>query len=254
MFPEAVQMAFSSSARFVGCCGWPEGKAKYFTHFPVVELQSTFYELPSIVLAEKWRALAPESFQFCMKAWQVITHTPSSPTYRKLKSRFSPTEQGLLGSFRPSEQVRLAWEQTAAIARVLRASVVVLQCPKSFEPSAENLRNMRQFFSDVGKREFVLAWEPRGEWRHELVRDLCAEYDLVHCVDPLQTQAVYGGLTYWRLHGVGGYHYRYSDAELEKLQMLLAQEGTKPSYVMFNNVWMKEDSQRFQAILASHVS
>src|SRR3954469_21508206 len=41
---------------------------------------------PPPALASKWRALAPASFQFCLKAWQLITHTPASPTYRKLKS------------------------------------------------------------------------------------------------------------------------------------------------------------------------
>jgi len=135
---------------FVGCCGWPEGKAKYFAHFPVVELQSTFYEPPSLALAEKWRALAPPEFQFCMKAWQVITHAPSSPTYRKLKSRFSPNEQELLGSFQPTEQVGLAWERTIAVARALRATIVILQCPKSFEPNSQNVRNLRQFLSALG--------------------------------------------------------------------------------------------------------
>jgi len=58
----------------VGCCGWPEGRAAYYGHFPVVELQTTFYQPPSVELARKWRAEAPPGFRFTLKAWQLITH------------------------------------------------------------------------------------------------------------------------------------------------------------------------------------
>jgi uncharacterized protein YecE (DUF72 family) len=36
----------------VGCCGWPERRDAYVAEFPVVELQHTFYQLPSERLAE----------------------------------------------------------------------------------------------------------------------------------------------------------------------------------------------------------
>ena len=35
------------------------------------------------------------------------------------------------------------------------------------------------------------------------MRDFCAEYDLLHCVDPFETTSVHGDITYWRLHGRG---------------------------------------------------
>ena len=57
----------------IGCCGWPEARARYFEHFPVVELQTTFYQPPSPELAEKWRSQAPPEFIFSLKAWQLIT-------------------------------------------------------------------------------------------------------------------------------------------------------------------------------------
>jgi len=66
-----------------GCCGFPVGMKKYFENFDVVEVQKTFYKPPSQKTAEKWRKNAPENFEFTIKAWQVITHPPSSPTYRK---------------------------------------------------------------------------------------------------------------------------------------------------------------------------
>ncbi len=235
----------------VGCCGWGEAKAKYFTHFPVVEVQTTFYEPPSVELAGKWRALAPDTFQFCMKAWQLITHTPASPTYRRLKSRLSPEEKELVGSFRPTEQVSLAWERTAAIALALRARVVLFQCPASFRPDRENLRNLRDFFSHINRYNFALAWEPRGDWSRDLIQGICNEFDLLHCVDPFKAESVPGRGIYWRLHGKTGYSYRYSDEELAQLSAMLLEHvqdvGRGPAYVFFNNIWMKDDALRFQA-------
>ncbi|MCS7315506.1 MAG: DUF72 domain-containing protein [Bryobacterales bacterium] len=232
----------------VGCCGWPEARARYFEHFPVVELQQTFYQLPSVALAEKWRREAPASFHFTMKAWQLITHPASSPTYRRLREPLSEKERQACGWFQATPQVWNAWERTAEIARALRAEAVVLQCPASFRPSAANLASLETFFARLGPQEWLLVWEPRGEWPAGIVRDLCRRFDLVHCVDPFQAEPLYGRALYLRLHGRGGYSYRYCDAELEELARKLERwrgDGARPAYVLFNNVYMKEDALRF---------
>lgn len=228
----------------MGCCGWREARARYFAHFPVVELQDPFYDMPSPALATKWREEAPADFRFCLKAWQLITHTPSSPTYRRLKSQVAPSERSLYGSFRPTEQVALAWERTAEVARALTASVILFQCPASFSPAPENVRNFRSFFAGIDRGEAALAWEPRGEWPPALVAELCGEFDLIHCVDPFAAASVTEGSTYWRLHGRGGYNYVYTDGELD----WLAEEARKrlgEVYVLFNNLAMARDGKRF---------
>src|SRR5207253_10617075 len=120
---------------------------------------------------------------------QLITHTPASPTYRRLKSKVSPSERDLYGSFRGTEQVWLAWERTAEIARILDASVILFQCPKSFDPTPGHVRDFRAFLRGVERGTSLLAWEPRGEWPAELVKSLCAEFDLLHCVDPLMGES-----------------------------------------------------------------
>jgi uncharacterized protein YecE (DUF72 family) len=227
-----------------GCCGWREARARYFAQFPVVELQDPFYEMPSPALAAKWRAEAPAGFRFCLKAWQLITHTPSSPTYRRLKSKVAESERDLYGSFRPTEQVALAWERTVEVARALDAAVVLFQCPASFRPTLENVRNLRAFFPSIERGPWLLAWEPRGAWPPEVVRELCADYDLVHCVDPLFGESQTGGTTYWRLHGRGGYNYVYSDEELDWLAAEAAKRAGEV-YVLFNNLAMAKDARRF---------
>lgn len=54
---------------FVGCCGFPISKSKYYKHFNIVELQHTFYQPQSkIETIRKWREDAPKEFEFILKA------------------------------------------------------------------------------------------------------------------------------------------------------------------------------------------
>jgi len=69
----------------LGCCGFARGMKNYFKKFEMVEVQQTFYQPPKIETALKWRKDAPDDFEFTLKAWQLITHTPRSPTYRRAK-------------------------------------------------------------------------------------------------------------------------------------------------------------------------
>ena len=232
----------------VGCCGWCEAQPRYVADFSAIELQTTFYQPPAPVVARRWKALAPPGFRFCMKAWQLITHTPSSPTYRRLRSPVSPAERDLYGSFRPTEQVWLAWERTREIARILDAAVIVFQCPKSFLPEPENIRNLATFFREIDREDRVLAWEPRGDdWTPGLVAKLCSEHNLIHVVDPFTSQAAHGDGLYWRLHGKGGYRYRYTDDDLAQLAAMLHRKARLPgpNYVMFNNIYSRQDALRF---------
>jgi uncharacterized protein YecE (DUF72 family) len=89
----------------LGMCGFTIGAAAYYRKFPVVEVQQTFYDPPRIATLERWRAEAPERFEFTMKVWQVITHLGTSRTYRRLKSPFDDTARAEAGGFRWNETV-----------------------------------------------------------------------------------------------------------------------------------------------------
>jgi uncharacterized protein YecE (DUF72 family) len=237
----------------VGCCGWLEARAEYFRHFRVVELQTTFYQPPSPELARKWRAEAPPGFIFTLKAWQLITHEPSSPTYRRLKKPVAESERTSYGAFRPSEQVSAAWRVTLEVARALEAPAIIFQCPASFRPTAENQENLAGFFRSIEREGRLIVWEPRGDWEPRVIHGLCESLDLVHCVDPFQGGAPSGsGPVYLRLHGRGGYHYQYTDEELDWVASSVcwrgALAGRGPIYVMFNNTSMKEDALRFMKL------
>src|SRR5918911_676564 len=93
----------------VGCCGFRSARAEYYALLPAVEVQHTFYQPPRLTTLAQWRAEAPPAFEFTLKAWQLITHRASSPTYRRLKRELSAEERDGAGSFRASEIVREAW-------------------------------------------------------------------------------------------------------------------------------------------------
>jgi uncharacterized protein YecE (DUF72 family) len=229
----------------IGCCGFPKGMRQYFSHFKLVEVQQTFYKPPQLATALRWREEAPADFEFTIKAWQLITHACSSPTYRKAGLNIPKGKEANCGFFRPTEEVMAAWHTTTEIAEALRARAIVFQCPPSFREEAENIKNMRIFFRALGrKRKFLFVWEPRGEWSDEGVRALCEELDLVHCVDPFRRGPLYGVVNYFRLHGGPGYRHKYSDEELEWLGNRWG-EG----YFLFNNLSMYDDALRFERMV-----
>jgi len=231
----------------VGCCSFPVGKKKYFQQFKLVEIQQTFYKLPFIGIAKRWREGAPVDFEFSLKAWQVITHLPSSPTYRKAGLQIPSEKEGNYGFFRPSEEVFEAWVKTRDVAQVLKANVIVFQCPAKFIESPENIENMRRFFTNIDRGDFIFVWEPRGKWSNDVITTLCQELNLIHCGTPLEGEMLHGGIGYFRLHGGRNYHHQYSDDELARLGGLSGNEA----YVLFNNITMHKDALRFKELIGS---
>lgn len=232
----------------VGCCGFPEARTLYYKHYPVVEIQQTFYQLPRSETAFKWRRDAPADFEFNMKVWQAITHEATSPTYRRMKAPINYMHKTDYGFFKPTRVVFKAWEETKKIAQAMRARILVFQCPGSFTPTEIHIKNLRKFFTSINRGNFQFLWEPRGNWDPHLVKDLCSELNLIHGIDPFRGSHLAGDFFYFRLHGRINYRYQYPDEDLRKLlEHVLSLD--KLGYVMFNNSNMKNDSARFMKLL-----
>jgi uncharacterized protein YecE (DUF72 family) len=236
----------SISSAKTGCCGFPVVKEKYAVCFQVVEVQQTFYQPPKISTLQNWRALMPDDFEFTLKAWQIITHTAKSPTYRRLKTKLTEEEYIQCGAFQNTPIVQCAWETTRACAKALSASLVLFQCPASFTPTPQNISQMRVFFTSIERHGLKLLWEPRGNWPEGLVLSLCRELNLVHVVDPFLSRSVTMDFIYLRLHGGKDFKHVFSDEELLVVAGLI--QAGKPAYVMFNNINMWEDARRFQLL------
>lgn len=231
----------------VGLCGWTIAQTSYVRRFPLVEVQHTFYEPPADALLARWRAEVPTRFEFTIKAWQLVTHESGSPTYRRLKRPLPEEHRGHVGAFRTTPPVLRAWERTLECARILGATAVLLQCPKSFRPTTANVERMRAFLSTVERPGARLLWEPRGDWPVSLLTELCRDLKLAHVVDPMQTETVTPEQTYYRLHGTSGMRHVHTDDELRRLRDLV--DGRPEPYVLFNNLPRARDAERFLALL-----
>lgn len=136
----------------------------YSKVFSFVEVNSTFYQIPNLKTVESWRRRVPPDFEFSVRCNRLVSHTHQ---------------------FRSSQEAFDAFDQTITVCRTLRAEILHVQAPATFEPSNENADVLRSFLASVNLRGVRVAFELREANRNlssnfvEVMRD----YDLVHCVD-----------------------------------------------------------------------
>jgi len=221
--------------------------ATYASLFDSAEVNFTFYHLPKISTATKWRKeieKVNKKFEFTIKASRIITHT------RK---------------FEDSKEVYEAYKIIKDFTLALGAKIILFQTPAGFGPKKENIDKMNRFFNKIDRKDVLLAWEPRGQWYEEnsklkiknlkLLREILEENDLIHVVDPLRNESLYLGrekILYFRLHGLGQpsmYLWQFTDKELAKVREIIKNIDAKKAYVMFNNAKQYEDAMRFKRLI-----
>jgi uncharacterized protein YecE (DUF72 family) len=236
-----------------GCSGFPVDRETYFTKFDVVEMDRTFYRLPSEQVLRQLGESAPEGFEFTMKAFRLITHRPVRPSHLKGAWSGEKAKYENYGHFRPTDEVLKEWERTARAAEALGARVVVFQSPASFLPERENVDNMKAFFRTIDRKGLTLVWEPAGEWDEKTMSRMCGELDIVCCVDPFIASVEQDGMRYLRLRGIEGQSARYRGWDLKKLRDYAESEARRlrgaPLYVIFDNRYRYMDAQRFDWIM-----
>jgi len=193
----------------IGCCGFCKAKQKYVKNFNLVEIQSTFYQPPSnLDTVRRWRQAVGGDFEFTIKMWQIATHLSSSPTYRRLKEFFGDKQN--YGFLRPTPENIQAFRRIEEICDVLGAKIVVFQTPPNFKETEENINNIYKYFHKIKSKKLKFVWEERGGWSKDTLKKVCRDLKLVYCSDPFKNDFVYGDFIYWRLHGKGGYKYKYT--------------------------------------------
>lgn len=230
----------------------------YSDAFAAGELNRTFYELPQVSTAKRWRREALADFEFTLKAWQALTHPRSSPTWNDHRDAVPEDRIDEVGYLRPTTFVQKAWERTFERAVALGAAIIVVQTPPSFDCTEEHEANMRELLTAVDRAGLTIAWEPRGDWPDypDRIRALCEDLDLIHIVDIMREAPVVDHpIVYTRLHGLNedpyDYNYEYSEAELDKLAGKLHDyaDDHERVYCMFNNYEMYPNAQTLQARL-----
>lgn len=227
----------------VGVCGFPASRKKIFDNVDVVEVQQTFYEPPSVQTLKKWRDSAPQTFEFTVKAWQIITHPSTSPTYRRLKGDIIKGREEEAGEFKWTQLVREAYEETVKCCEVLEAKFLLFQTPPSFKPTDENIKRVINFFENVDRKNLKFVWEPRGNWDEEVLRTISRRCNVIIGGDPLQGAFLYGSPLYIRLHGRKGYRYKFTEDDFDEIMDFI---GNRSAYLLFNNIYMLEDAILFK--------
>ncbi|MEM3630118.1 MAG: DUF72 domain-containing protein [Nitrososphaerota archaeon] len=218
----------------IGCCGFPIAKEKYYKEFNLIEINSTFYKIPSIKLAQKWRNEAPENFEYVLKAYQGITHDYKMEIKKECLDYLN---------------------QMIELCKNLKSKILLFQTPASFTP--EYLNKAEKFFSKIKYSELKIVWETRGEkWLeiYDKLSKILEKYSITHVVDPFINKPCYiNEIAYYRLHGLSKkmYYYKFSDNDLLSLKEKIFNYSKKANeiYVLFNNINMYEDSIRFKKLL-----
>src|SRR6202158_4191603 len=175
---------------------WPASKmlAWYQEHFDTVEINNSFYRLPSQAALKQWRSSTPAHFRFAVKGSRFLTHM------KKLKD----PEPGLKKFF--------------SCVDLLKGKLgpILFQLPPNFEVNIERLES----FLDALPQWHRYAFEFRNEsWNNPEVVRLLREHNVAYCPfhlagyqSPIEITA---DITYVRLHGPGGkYQGSYDDKAL----------------------------------------
>lgn len=199
-----------------------EDKLRYYTgRFPIVEVNSTFYHLPSVAVAASWVRRTPKGFRFAAKFPQTITH-----------------ERRLVGA---EEELRQFLTVLHPLREAKKFAAALLQLPPSlkFEPGT-----VRAFYESLPADLPVAVEFREPSWlvseSFELLREFRLAYVIVdepHLPIRLETTAPFA---YVRWHGHGTnvwYDYTYSAEELAAWVPRVREVAAKVEtvYGFFNN-------------------
>ena len=206
--------------------------AYYAERFPTVEINYTFYRMPTEKLLAGWAAGTPEQFSFTLKAPRRITHD----------AKLQHCEDALQAFCRA--------------ARTLgpKLAVLLFQLPPTFKKNATVLRDFVEGVPEGTRAAFEFR---HASWFDADVLDVLRGRNLALCIadsekmsTPVEVTADY---VYFRLRDEG-----YQQGDLERwAETIRALPGVKEAYVYFKH---EEEglgpqfAQRLVAALNSQVS
>ena len=175
---------------------WPASKmlAWYQEHFDTVEVNNSFYRLPSEAAFEQWRSTTPANFRFSVKGSRFLTHM------KKLND--------------PGPGVEKFFTRVDLLKEKL--GPVLFQLPPNFEVNLQRLEG----FLDALPHGNRYAFEFRNQsWNHpevlRLLRGRNAAWCLFHLAGYQSPMEITADFIYVRLHGPGGrYQGSYDDEAL----------------------------------------
>ncbi len=217
----------------VGTSGWhyehwrdrfyPEKLSKdkwlefYAGHFATVELNNSFYRLPSEPAFATWYHSSPASFTFAVKVSRFITHI----------KRLKDTEEAV--------------DKFIARAKTLEEKLgpLLYQLPPNLHRNDELLES---FLSALPRGMKHVVEFRHQSWLEEKIFEILHKYNIGFCVFDMPSLscplAATADFAYIRFHGSSGLYFScYSDEELADWAKKLANLATdlKAVYIYFNN-------------------
>ena len=218
---------------YIGTSGWhyehwrgrfyPEELTKvrwlefYTSHFTTVELNNSFYHLPSEAAFATWRNSSPANFTFAVKVSRFITHI------KRLKN----TEEAI--------------DKFITRAKILEEKLgpLLYQLPPNMPRNDELLESFLSTLPQGMKHVFEFRHQ---SWLEEKVFEILHKYNIGLCIFDMPSVScplvATADFAYIRFHGSTGLYFScYSDEELadwaEKLANLAS--NLEAIYIYFNN-------------------
>ena len=190
----------------------------YAKHFDTVEINNSFYHLPSAKTFDNWRDSSPARFIFAVKASRFITHM------KKLKD--------------PQPSSEKFFDVADRLGRKL--GPILFQLPPRWKL---NLERFEEFLQSLpGKHKYVFEFRDES-WLVPEVYELLRRYKAAHCIHDFADMKVpleiTTSFTYIRFHGPTSAKYwgPYSAAQLRSWADRIAAWSRRLTnvYVYFNN-------------------
>jgi len=202
----------------------------YSKVFNFVEVNSTFYEVPSLELVKSWRNRVPHDFEFAVRCHRDVTH------------RYQ---------MEPAEEAIKTFNIMSDICNILKARFLVLETPAKIHFNNDKLNTIRDFLGSINQKGTKLVWEIRrnnGDKIPDGILKLMSDQSIVHCVDlSKENPAIESDILYTRVFGKGEHNvYQFTDEELGEIDQKIAKSSSSTIAVSFHNVRMYRDAARFK--------
>jgi uncharacterized protein YecE (DUF72 family) len=218
----------------IGCSGWnyahwrdvvyPKGLPArrwlehYATLFDTVEINNTFYRLPSVSAVRSWVDESPDGFLFAVKSSRYLTHM------KRLRDMGQP--------------VRRFYERIDPLVRSPKLGPVLWQLPETFHRDDERLAGALEALPS-GRHCFEFRHE---SWFADEVYDLLRRHRVALVLGddprrPFQTRELTADFTYVRFHhggGDGNYSHQQLAAWVRRIEEW---RRSVDVYAYFNNDW-----------------
>ena len=189
----------------------------YSRHFDTVEINNTFYNLPSAETVKNWHDTVASDFLYAVKANRYITHI------KRLKAEPQPLERFF-------ERADLLREKLGP---------VLYQLSPNFKKDLERLAA----FCELLPKDRIGVFEFRHQsWFSEDCYRLLEKYGCGFCIHDLETvptpRVIIAGLIYIRFHGsTGRYQGSYPESKLKDWAQWMKQNARRVRgvYAYFNN-------------------